>query len=821
MHRPSKKKSLHDYDGVVQSALLALALGATAWLGAFQSIDGLFYDAVSRVALPVASRAPQKVILVEAPIEAFTMARADWQLAIDRMTTLGARQVAFSVLPTLERPVLQTLLRHPQAVVAAQLAPELQRSALPRLRLPAALGGVAIPAVVSIGDGALGVHRSAPYAVDTDAASLPSLEALVARRLRQDVPSSGTYLINFMQGSHRDFPRVSLQEVLDNHVLPEALRGRVALVGAVSTRFERTVATPITTASQQISELEYHGYALESLLSDRVVRSLSDLGQIGLLYLVWAGCVLLMQPLTFRRGFALASLAAAAFVAFSALLLPLATFYLPIVSTVLVIGTTTISVFQHKNRRLSHALSRLVNTTSVALANRWTARAPMDDKAFWNHLLGMIDQLLPLNRALLLVRLQGSTRMQEVCALRCSIDDISERRRDFMRTPYSTAIAREGAIEVPRYLKNAPVDEMQWLAPLRVDGEVLGFWAFGVPEHRVAEHATLHRAFEQVTLQLSELMAERRTLQRSVGFLERLSNRLSDERGKVVQRLSLHLRSVNRHFGFIEEIFEGLRSATVAYDPFGRTIAVNREMRALLTKVRIDPESASAPGLLEIFCAMTHDEARNVVCGVAFERNEFERTVYFDGTRYRVRCSALRAPAVAVEEQTPGLDSPLQGIVVEVFPLASTDVLDASGSDVWHAVQAAVTRVAARPENDGVECKADGLKDAPPVGLEADRLVDTLAAVLQLLTDDARRPGVIAIRVSELYGAVMIDIRNDGFGMPPDALRTVFDGAELPPNGPLRQIRALRDVAFATGGLTVESEVGHGYRVRIELPTVR
>ena len=101
----------------------------------------------------------------------------------------------------------------------------------------------------------------------------------------------------------------------------------------------------------------------------------------------------------------------------------------------------------------------------------------------WAQVISFIDQTLNLNRVIFLEKVKGDHRVREVQALRCSLQDIDERRRDYERVPYSDAIAEGGPVRLERRLFfKGPGDGSaeQYLVPLVFGGEVQGFWAFDV-----------------------------------------------------------------------------------------------------------------------------------------------------------------------------------------------------------------------------------------------------------------------------------------------------------------------------------------------------
>jgi hypothetical protein len=104
------------------------------------------------------------------------------------------------------------------------------------------------------------------------------------------------------------------------------------------------------------------------------------------------------------------------------------------------------------------------------------------------------------------------------------------------------------------------------------------------------------------------------------------------------------------------------------------------------------------------------------------------------------------------------------------------------------------------------------------VDVEPHLLVELLTALLQLLEADARRPGVVTVRLGTAARRAFVELRNDGFGIPPEALRAALDGPEPPEDGPHRRIRTLRDRLRPAGDLALDADVGRGYRARVDLP---
>lgn len=759
----------------------------------------------------------RRVLLVEAPIESFFGDGADWAGLVERLLALGAQRVAFVTLPSLDAARLRPLLAHPRVDVGVRIEVDPVQAERSRLRVPGALHDLGFRAVVVTGESRLGVHRSMPFSVPVEGLELPTLQALVARQVGQELPAqAGAFRIGFLDGPPRQFPRASLQQVMGGELIPEAVRGRIALVGPVSTRFQGSVVTPLTTRTVSVSELEYHGYALDSLLRGRTLRTPGPWSEALLVAVTALATLLGMQRLQFRAGVAVALGGALGLLALAAVLLPAARLHLPVVGPLLALAAITVTVFQHKTRAQGRELGSLVTTTSLALASRWAPVAPREEQAFWAHLLGMMDQLLPLSRAVLLERVGSGQRLREVAALRCSMDDIAERRRDFQRPPYVDSLAHGMEFEPMGFLKGVAEDEQQLLLPLVADGRVLGFWISGLPRERLAARPTLHTAFEQVAGELAELLLERRGDRRQRGA----DASPAPAQDEVLQRLSFNLRAIDRHFSIMEAIFDGLRTPTVVHDTFGRTIAVNRSMKALLEQQAPHAAQAGAPALLESLCGMEPAAAREALASVAFEGHEFERTTHGPISRHLLRVTALRAQPSPAAADAPQRRPGAQGLVVELLPLGQ-EVPDARGGvDVWSLLDRAVARVVPLEDCDAVDFALDGTREVPRVAVSAQPFTEALTALLQLLALDSRCPGVVDVRVALEGSWVRIDMANTGYAMPPLALQAALEGTQLPPAGPLRQIRALRDSAFTGGRFTLQSQLGQGYQATVRMPVL-
>ncbi len=796
--------------GVWQSVVLTVIICAGAWYGVFRPIDGLIADTGFLLAPPATASGDHRVLLVEAPIEAFVSPSTDWELLTKRLLDLGAVRVAFTALPTLDPRKLAATLSNARVDAAASVDFDHSNPERTFLRVPPALASIDIAAVSHHGRSSLGVHRSVPGEVSVGGGETPSLEMLVAVKVGVPVPE-GELLIDFFTGPPQSLPRTTLQQVQSGELIQEAVKGRVALVGPVSSRFEARVVTPLTSPRVQISELEFHAYALDTLLRGSTIRTLPRSIEVGLAALAWLCTLLTVAFLRLRGALLFATIAILVLVALEIALLPLIHAQLPVVAIVIVIGGTTLVVLQSKSRQEARDLRSLVTSTTASLANRWVPEAPSGDKAFWRHLLAMVDQLMPLSRSILLVRVEDSDALRVAGTLRCAAEDVAERRRTLTRSPYLQARDPDTPYPVTGFLSPALPDEQVLMLPLTTSERLCGYWVFSLNSSRVSLHEPLVDALRRVAFEIAEEVLE---------YGAKRDNPKGSVEGvgiyRDLKRLGDNLHAIDRHVRLSEQIFRGLRTPTVVFDIFGRTIAMNERMKSVLQTAG-DPSLASAPYLLEVLCHMQPEDARHVIVGIIFEGHQFEHTAKAGDGRYMLRAVALTDPDVV--SSSHAMQS-ARGLQIELLPIAEAEVLP-DRVDLWDALERAVGRVASLPQFESLDFEMDGARELPLITARAQPLTEALAAIMQLLAEDATLPGTVTACVDEQGDELVLALYAKGYGVPPESLEAALCGPQSPASGPLRQIRALKDAAFSSGSFNIESELGQGYRVRIALPVAR
>ncbi|MEM7233512.1 MAG: hypothetical protein AAF517_15145, partial [Planctomycetota bacterium] len=216
----------------------------------------------------------------------------------------------------------------------------------------------------------------------------------------------------------------------------------------------------------------------------------------------------------------------------------------------------------------------------------------------WPLVVNMINQTLDLNRVIFYETEAGSTLLKEVRAINCSFDDISERRRDFERSPYLNAVEAGGPIRVEGYLKKSYDREEHYLVPLLFGGEVLGFWACTIEPDKITGGAFENTLRDFASL-ISELLFQRRQSDGVGSWLSRTEACLNHEHGESLHvQLKSAVEVLDSRVRQLERLLGDISTATVVYDLFGRVLHINDRMLKLLEGERFSPFKMTALDLV-------------------------------------------------------------------------------------------------------------------------------------------------------------------------------------------------------------------------------
>ncbi len=742
---------------LVSGLVVTLLVWVLTVTGTLKSWDGFFYEMLFRLnATFVSVRA--EVTLISIDPRRGDLTAGETLRLIGNLQVHKPRQIVLNYVPLeLTGAGVDQLAAAGNVVVGIPLptsrALPLSRSGLipgvlARRRLPIGISAVPHPGEAKV------LELPAQYLWNGE--EIPSLE-VAAARARGEGDASGrhpSYRIHY-RGESGSLPHLALERVERQDLVGSLIEGRSLLVGRGGGGLTPGYATPTTAFGSSMSLLEIQGQALNTLLVRKPIFVIPSLALLAILLAIMLLTSMLYQHLNLALS-SWGTLALVAFygiVSFAALLL--ARRWIPLGSLVaLQLGLFLINSMK-RSFLSDQTLHELLFDLNAKLRARYHPTTLYQEKEHWKQITAMVVQILSVRRVIFLERVPLDHRVREVESYLCPLSDIDEKRRDYLRTPYSEAIAHGGPIMISAsrpYLKPAPDDDEQYLVPLGFAGTILGFWAFSIsPENRAAipDFLPLVRAY---ALTISEMLYNRKELERE----ERRARRLWSVFTRVWEKeaadiLSETLELFKNQFDHLNHVFSRLNTRTIAYDLFGRVLVANDLMLEFLKKEGLIPYQMN---LLDIFAALTGqtiNESRQVLRQVIVERRRITLVVNRQDQSFFLHLKPLEFQ----EGFQPRLEPTpfgISGVVCEVNEMTERSRLyeikkqqvNQLNSGLWQELQGLSEDLA------GLE-RATGLASgsAERIGRAKSRVQETLAALAwyRSIQDSGQSPEEIPARI--------------------------------------------------------------------------
>ncbi len=510
----------------------------------------------------------------------------------------------------------RSLQQHPENHDDAQLEPR-----------PDAVTGLSIPSgIVSTPPARYGMHRSQHAAFNLKGKWHPALEVLALEKhlgSRDHLPKT-PYRLNFKGGTKR-LPTITLHRVMTGGAVPELIRGRHVLVGSHQTHAVPRLYTPITPHLAKLSQLEYHGLALDTLLSGQTMFEFQKTILLGMMLSLLAFNLFLYQWLNMRFASWLTLGLMAGYILLGWLVFSYTSSWLPVPEMLIVQLSAFLLVFREKAVVRERLLRKMLLDTSAQMQDRMTPSNFLTSREHWSQVVGMICQMLDLSRLILLERVSGDHRVKEIVAWQCALEDIYERRRDFHRHPYSTAIRERKLLLLTerQFLRTATTSENQYLMPLMFAGEVYGFWAFGIEPKKMEQIPQFDAVIEEFGNQIATLLYRRQQwITRSHSeYRQQFARYLQLEGGdRTYLNLTKSVALMTQRLGRLENVFSHLSVATIVYNLFGNVMHVNKCMVDLLQDAQLTPYGMNLLDLMVALCQVDHSEARGLLRRIVFEK---------------------------------------------------------------------------------------------------------------------------------------------------------------------------------------------------------
>lgn len=501
----------------------------------------------------------------------------------------------------------------------------------------------------------------------------------VEARLGAPLSITDLFLVNFNGYPPESQPRLGIGQALSGNLVPSLVQGRAVLIGPVNSSPYTGLLTPQARGNRFDSLLTYLGYSYDTLMSGKSIVKLGPFWNfLLLLILIFLGgtlCQYLSTALvlcSFLLTFSVTGIATWCALAYLQIWLPvsellLAQFFLLVL---IVVGKFML----HEEK-----MHKVIQKTKLRVQEQLLPSSFYDSDQYWSQIVSMVSQTLNLNRSIFLEAAFDKHFVKEVAADNCSIDDIQERRRDYQRTPYSTALEADAVIKVKDYLPVQQEDEYQFLAPLRVKGgDVLGFWACSVVPQRVEDMNQLQELIDSFAVQISEMLHRRKALRLEAQISENPLRKLMALEGgeehvsEIDESLTLLLNRLN----ILERVFNSLGTGAILYDLFGKVIYANREITDICQDIKVSPFQLSAVDLVVILSGRTLEETRQVMSRLTHHKEtvSFHTQELGEGKgRYFLTVRPVMAEITEGERREQGLESMtpfgIQGILLELTEL--------------------------------------------------------------------------------------------------------------------------------------------------------
>jgi hypothetical protein len=613
--------------------LVAVAVGL--WLLQVMAVpelaNGFLYDWSVRHAVTTRQQATSPVVLVRAELSSQSYGDDYWLTLLETVLKEDPYGVAFMVPPERASPRFYETATTTDKVIFGRTRVfrdnDLGFEGLSLL--PATSKGVELSyGIAEMPPGNFGAYRRQLENYPFFDTTLPSFAARAAQLALGHVytppEEPRSFLINFNSGPGQ-IPLISAERILANALPGTLLNKKVVIVGYVDDIHIPGLRTPLNTGYDRMSLLEYHGYAVNTILNDNRIDTVPAYGTVTLVLLISIAGIALYRNRTLRQGswitvaMILLYLYAAWFmVSFLFIWIPLA----EMIASQLIVFMV---ILRQKAIYKEQTLQKLVSTTTQRVSQATLVPFADKNEHYWNEIVDLIDQTLDISRMIFLEPVAGTHALQEVRARDTSLSEIDERRRDLRRAPFSTALEVNAPLRLTsRFFKNPEPNEDEYLVALRNGPEIAGFWAFAIDKKCSVTIPMFTSSIQAFADQISDLLIHRaewnRQEQHASGWVTSLLN--LDTRNQPYNEVYQSIAALGSRLKSLEDMINSLGTATAYYDLFGRPVVVNSSMSIAMEQADISVSQLSA---LELVCAITNlsqAEARKSLRYVVLQRGQ-------------------------------------------------------------------------------------------------------------------------------------------------------------------------------------------------------
>jgi len=615
--------------------LLNLTIAILVWIlsiaGAFKLPEGLLYDRYVSLS-PEVERSSSKILLINCELKDKFRRDERWLRLLEILRGFSPLRIAFTFMPpSVSEDFYTEAIKDGRIIFGREVIRDVHRDTAELEPLPySSIHGLKF-GITNLPEAFYGIYRYTRTSFPLNGRVYPSLEAVVMRDITPGLELPDSFLINF-NGKFNGLPNMDIEDVMAGRLIPELINDRVVLIGFKASEAIPSLHTPLSLKGLLLSPLEFRGYALDTLLSGNMIRTTSPL--IRLVILLGMVIMYLTVSQIFRIRLSLilpySILLLVVYLSTCYILFSYLNIWIPIVEMLTLHIITSVTLITRKAMMEEEGLRRMLLETTVKLEKRLLPESFYRIEDHWAQLITFVSQSLELNRAIFLEKVEGDHRVREVKALNCSLEDIYERRRDYEREPYSTAILENGPVEIEKrpFFKDVKEGEREYIVPLIFANRVLGFWALSIERSKVQDIPVFLNMVRDYAFQISELLYFRQQQQKRLRRQTWWRRLLRFEATKLFYReLWENLSVLETRLLLLEKVLERMNTATILYDLFGRVIYINRQMTDILSPLGIKPYDISALDLGVKLTGIRPERFRGFLQRIILERDEVSLSV--------------------------------------------------------------------------------------------------------------------------------------------------------------------------------------------------
>jgi CHASE2 domain-containing sensor protein len=607
-----------------------IGIAITVWLvsmsGLLRMPDGLFYDKFVTLT-PEVTKASSNILLIEADLDHSSDGDELWLGLLEILERLKPSQVVFTFLPKhASNDFYNAAGKYGNVIFGREIVSDIynpDKFLLEPLPAPVEESRIRF-GIVSLPDASHGIYRHSHSSFSIEEMKYPSLEAVASGGdAKKETGFPEEYTVNF-NGKLSGLPNVSIKRAMAGGIIQALVNGKTVVVGFGTSGTIPGLHTPVISNNKTMSMLEFHGYAIDTLMSKSWIKTAGPGLTLILLIVVvlinLAAYKYLNIRLSFLFVFSIAILSLYLILTWLALSYFFA--WTPLVEVLAVQIGLSIFIFTRKAVLEEEGTKRMLIETSIKLEKRFLPESFYTSEEYWAQLIVFVSQTLQLNKVIFLEKVEDDHRLKEVKSFNCLLSDIYERRRDYEREPYSSAITENSPVEVKRpFFKDIKEGEREFVVPLIFANDVLGFWAFTIEPSIVPELSAFISVVRDYAAQISELLYQRRHRELQKRELTGLRKLLRHEVARVFYKeLNENMALLEERLILLEKILNDMNTSTILYDLFGRVIYINKQMFELLKSAGIAPYNMTALDLAVKLSAVEPERVRLLLQKVVLDQ---------------------------------------------------------------------------------------------------------------------------------------------------------------------------------------------------------